>query len=66
MALTDQLNGQINDLDAQIKRIQERSQAEIAALEAKKAALQSIGRVITPDLEVAVATLQKFGLVTFS
>jgi hypothetical protein len=62
--LQERIDGKKADLAAQIRRIQDRSAAEIAALQKQIAILNAVEGLITPQLEAALVKLQEIGLLT--
>ena len=62
MALRDRLQKEIQTIDSRIADLKTRADNEIAALRTKRQALQEAKRLITDDLEAAVAALDRVGI----
>jgi hypothetical protein len=61
--LSDVIDSRIADIDARIKRVQDKASDEIASLTRSKIALTQARGVVTPQLDKAVAALQAIGLL---
>ena len=63
MALTDNLESLIMDLDAAIEKEKTDSEARIALLRARKVILRQAQSVLTPDIEKAFKVLKSAGVL---
>lgn len=63
MAVADQINARLTDLDSAIAAAQKRAVEEVARLQAQKALLQRALALVTPEAEQTLAALQSLGLV---
>jgi prefoldin subunit 5 len=61
--LSELINQRLAYIDSKIDRIERQTANQIASLEKSKEALQASLRLITPQLEGAVAKLQQLGLL---
>ena len=61
MSLIDRINKQVAEIDLRIGRIRAAASEEVKELTAKKEALVAAKRVITPEVEAAVAGLDAAG-----
>lgn len=62
--LKDRLDARITDLTAQLSRLEATYLADKATIERSIATYAAVGKQVTPDLEAAVASLKKLGIVT--
>ena len=62
MALLDRINKEIAAIDRRIDDIKVRAEEEIKGLKKRRQALSQAGKVITPELETAVAALDAVGI----
>ena len=63
-SLKDRLDGLLIDLDNQIEHTRKQSQEKIDRLKAQKDALKAARLLISPELEAAVLSLQKIGVLS--
>ena len=61
--LRDRINNQLLDLDNHIKHTQDQAEEKIDRLKAQKSALRQTLLYLTPELESAIAQLQKNGVL---
>ena len=61
MSLIDRINKQVVEIDLRISRVRATANEEVKELTAKKDALVAAKRVITPEVEAAVAGLDAVG-----
>lgn len=61
--LVQQINQEIRKLEDKIRDLQTRYAGELTVLNAKKAALTTARDAITPEIEAAVVSLAKIGII---
>jgi hypothetical protein len=54
---------QVADIDSQIQRVQDTSQAQISALRVRKRGLIDAIKALTPEMEATVSTFRDAGLL---
>lgn len=63
MSLQSDLDDRILGINARIQTIRDQAQAAIDALQAQRAVLVEANKALTPQVEAAIASLQRLGIL---
>lgn len=63
MTLQERVAASLADIEAQINYVQKKAETEVTALQIKRATLVGAQKLITPEIEAAVAGLKKIGVL---
>ena len=62
MGILDRISKEVAEIDRRVAQINDRAAVEIAELTKRKKVLVAAARVVTPELEAAVAALDAVGI----